>query len=104
MEPRLGANLGRVRVHTAAESAAAAKGFGARALTVGGDVHFNGGEFQPGTREGNKLIGHELAPVVQGQKSGGQRKPDDEANADEKEGPEGSNPDEPAEQEADAVA
>src|SRR4051794_26418454 len=41
MEPKLGANLGSVRVHTGGESHQAAKGFGARAFTVGEDVHFN---------------------------------------------------------------
>src|SRR5689334_1524139 len=43
MEPKLGANLGNVRVHTGNESVEAARGFGARAFTVGEDVHFNTG-------------------------------------------------------------
>jgi hypothetical protein len=38
------------------ESAEAAKGFGARAFTVGENIHFNSGEFQPGTKEGDKLL------------------------------------------------
>src|SRR5438067_8854427 len=41
MEPKLGGSLGNVRVHTGGESADAARGFGARAFTVGDDVHFN---------------------------------------------------------------
>ena len=41
MELKLGANLGSVRVHTGGESAdTASMGFGARAFTVGEDVHF----------------------------------------------------------------
>jgi hypothetical protein len=101
MEPRLGASLGSVRIHTGGESADAAKGFGARAFTVGDDVHFNAGEFQPGTKEGDKLLAHELTHVVQGQKSGIQR--DAKKGEEEKGGPEVSKPEEPAEKEADAV-
>src|SRR6185436_11878930 len=102
MEPKLGGNLGNVRVHTDAESTEAAKGFGARAFTVGEDIHFNQGEFSPGSREGDKLLAHELTHVVQGQKSGIQRK--EEAGGGEKkdQGPEVSDPAEPAEVEAEA--
>jgi hypothetical protein len=104
MEPKLGANLGSVRVHTSGESAEAAKGFGARAFTIGEDVHFNSGEFQPGTKAGDKLLAHELTHVVQGQKSGVQRKADgDEHKNGDKGGPEVSDPGEPAEKEADAT-
>jgi len=74
MEPKLGADLSGVRVHTGGESAQAAAGFGARAFTVGSDVHFNAGQFSPGTKEGDKLLAHELTHVVQGQRSGIQRK------------------------------
>jgi hypothetical protein len=118
MEPKLGADLSSVRVHTGGDSATAAKGFGARAFTVGSDVHFNAGEFSPGTKEGDKLLAHELTHVVQGQKSGVQRKPEEEEGK-EAEGAEGgaegkdaggkgdagevSDPNEPAEKEADAV-
>jgi Domain of unknown function (DUF4157) len=106
MEPKLGADLGGVRVHTGGQSADAAKGFGARAFTVGDDVHFNAGEFRPGTKEGDKLLAHELTHVVQGQKSGVQRSPEkgEEAKGGgEKGGGEVSKPEEPAEKEADAV-
>src|SRR5262249_14407604 len=60
MEPKLGADLSSVRVHTAGDSAKAARDLGARAFTVGEDVHFNAGEFQPGSKEGDKLLAHEL--------------------------------------------
>ncbi len=122
MEPKLGASLGSVRVHTGSESADAAKGFGARAFTVGEDVHFNAGQFQPGTKEGDKLLAHELTHVVQGQKSGIQRKPEGDDKGGGEKGAEGggggggeggaeakgggaevSDPSEPAEKEADAT-
>ena len=110
MEPRLGADLSGVKVHTSGSSAEAAGQLGARAFTVGNDVHFNNGEFAPGSKEGDKLIAHELTHVVQGQKSGIQRKPEPGAEGAEGGGEhahgggEVSNPDEPAELEADAVS
>src|SRR5262249_48932811 len=97
MEPELGADLSSTRIQTGSESAEAARGFGARAFTVGEDVHFNSGEFAPGTKEGDRLLAHELTHVVQGQKSGIQRKSDGEG---EEKGPEVSDPAEPAEKEA----
>jgi hypothetical protein len=66
LEPILGPGIGQARIHTGAESAASAKGFGARAYTVGNDVHFGAGEYKPGTREGDRLLAHELTHVVQG--------------------------------------
>ena len=106
MEPKLGADLSGVRVHTGGESAKAAAGFGARAFTVGSDVHFNSGQYAPGTKEGDKLLAHELTHVVQGQNAGVQRKADDD-HAEAKEGAAGgehevSDPNEAAEKEADA--
>ena len=100
MEPQLGADLSSVRLHTSGESAETAGQLGARAFTVGSDVHFNSGEFTPGTKEGDRLIAHELTHVVQGQKSGVQRKPE---VGEEEAGANVSHPDEPAEKEADAV-
>lgn len=92
--------LKRLRAATR-ESAKAASGFGARAFTVGSDVHFGAGQYAPGTKEG-----HELTHVVQGKNAGIQRKAAD----DEKDGgreqdsaPEVSDPSEPAEK-ADSVA
>ena len=81
MEPKLGADLSDVQVHTGGGSAKAAAGLGARAFTVGNDVHFNAGEFAPGSKEGDRLLAHELTHVVQGKKSGVQRKPNDNTNA-----------------------
>jgi hypothetical protein len=104
MEARLGADLSGVNVHTGGDSAAAATELGARAFTVGNDVHFGAGEFAPGSREGDKLLAHELTHVVQGARSGVQRKAegDGETGAHEH-AADVSQPDEPAEKEADAV-
>lgn len=106
MEPHLGADLSSVSIHVGAESAEAADQLGARAFTVGNDVYFGAGQFNPGTKEGDTLLAHELTHVVQGEAAGIQRKSDGEAA----ENPEAdahehvSQPDEPAEKQADAVA
>ena len=106
MEPRVGADLSNVRVHTSGESADAAEGMSAKAFTTGTDVHFGRGNYQPGTKEGDRLIAHELTHVVQGQRSGIQRKAEERGD-DHAGGAEGgatvSEPGEPAELEADAV-
>lgn len=104
MEPRLGADLSSVRLHTSGESNVAADQFGARAFTVGSDVHFGAGEFAPGTKEGDRLLAHELTHVVQGQQAGIQRKAQDEHDSDHGHEDEVSQPHEPAEKEADSVA
>jgi hypothetical protein len=118
MESKLGADLSSVRVHTGGDSAKAATDFGARAFTVGSDVHFNAGQFAPGSKEGDKLLAHELTHVVQGQKSGVQRKAEqdggdapagaseakDAAHGDEGKTAEVSDPSDPAEQEAEQVS
>jgi hypothetical protein len=112
LEPKLGADLSAVRVHTGGDSAAAASQYGARAFTLGNDVHFNNGEFAPGTKEGDRLLGHELTHVVQGQNTSTvHRKADDAKGGEGKPEAEGSEagdhdvsqPHEPAEQEADAM-
>src|SRR5688572_16865454 len=61
VEQATGADLGGVRVHTGSSSNTAAEAVSARAYTVGQDVHFAAGEYNPGTQEGNRLLAHELA-------------------------------------------
>jgi hypothetical protein len=101
MEPKLGADLSGVRVHTGSDSAQAATQFGARAFTVGNDIHFNAGQFAPGSKEGDKLLAHEITHVLQTQRSGVQRKAEETDGVDEAK-TDISQPHEPAEQEADA--
>ena len=69
-EPRMGSDLGDVRVHTGASAARSAQALNARAYTVGSDVHFGAGQFQPDTQPGRHLIAHELTHVLQ-QRQGG---------------------------------
>jgi hypothetical protein len=69
MAPRFGADLGGVRLHRGDDASALAKAAGARAFTLGSNVVFGRGEFRPSSREGQRLIAHELTHVLQ-QRSG----------------------------------
>lgn len=65
MEPRFAHDFGNVRVHSNSEAAQAAGSVDARAYTIGSNVIFGAGEFRPNSEEGQRLIAHELAHVVQ---------------------------------------
>jgi hypothetical protein len=69
-EPRFQSGFGRVRVHAGARAADSAAAIKARAYTVGHDIAFADRQYRPGSREGRRLIAHELAHVVQ-QRGGG---------------------------------
>jgi hypothetical protein len=64
-EGRFGAHFGDVRVHAGGAAGEAARASGARAVTVGDDIAFDGGEYRPETHEGRALIAHELAHTLQ---------------------------------------
>jgi uncharacterized protein DUF4157 len=61
MEPRFGRDFGEVRIHYGPRADAAATSIKARAFTVGRDITFADRQYRPGTREGAKLLAHELA-------------------------------------------
>lgn len=62
MERGFGGDFSDVRVHDGGGEAAA---LGALAYTGGSDVQFRQGAYEPGSRAGQELIGHELTHVVQ---------------------------------------
>lgn len=64
-EPRLGASLSQVRLHTDAPAARLAGSLSARAFAVGQDLVFGAGQYRPGTLEGRRLLAHELTHVLQ---------------------------------------
>ncbi|MDQ6891914.1 MAG: DUF4157 domain-containing protein [Acidobacteriota bacterium] len=64
-ESRFGAAFGRVRVHTDAHAARTASDINARAFTVGHDIAFAPGHYAPHSDQGQRLLAHELAHVVQ---------------------------------------
>ena len=65
MEPRFGHDFSQVRVHNDAQAAESARAVNALAYTVGQDVVFGAGKYQPETSRGNELLAHELTHVVQ---------------------------------------
>jgi hypothetical protein len=65
MEQRFGHDFFRVRLHFDGAAGQSAQHLNANAYTVGHDIVFGAGRFAPGTREGRRLIAHELAHVVQ---------------------------------------
>jgi hypothetical protein len=93
MEAAFGVPLEHIRLHTDAEADEIAEEHEAEALTVGSHIAFAAARFDPDTDEGEELLAHELAHVVQ--RGGGEARLD---------GPD-SEPGEPAEREAyDAAA
>src|SRR5438105_1202427 len=65
MEPRFGHDFSQVRAHTDERAAESARAVNALAYTAGQDVVFGGGQYEPETMEGKKLLAHELTHVVQ---------------------------------------
>jgi Domain of unknown function (DUF4157) len=65
MESRFGHDFSDVRVYTDKQAVESAEALNAQAYTVGKDVVFGEGQYEPGTIEGQRLLAHELAHVVQ---------------------------------------
>jgi hypothetical protein len=65
MESAFGQSFDDVRVHTDDRASKSAESVGANAYTVGSDIVFKSGQFDPGSASGQKTIAHELAHVVQ---------------------------------------
>lgn len=69
-EPRFGYDFSHVRVHGDSKAAESADAVDALAYTVSNKVVFGQGRYSPDTRAGKKLLAHELAHVVQQERSG----------------------------------
>ena len=65
MESHLGADLSDVRVDSGGAASESAKAVQAKAYTVGNDVVFGSGVYEPGTDQGRHTLAHELTHVVQ---------------------------------------
>jgi len=65
MESALGASFENVRVHTDQAASKSAESVGANAYTVGSDVVFRSGHYDPSSAVGQRTLAHELAHVVQ---------------------------------------
>lgn len=73
MENELGSDFGDVRVHTGPSADSLAGRLDAVAFTMRNDIFFARGRYSPGTREGDRLLAHELVHVIQ---QNGIRSPD----------------------------
>jgi hypothetical protein len=69
-EVRLAHDFGRVRVHSDLRAQKLARSVNARAFTLGNDIVFDSGQYQPGSIGGRRLLAHELTHVAQ-QNGGG---------------------------------
>jgi hypothetical protein len=65
MEPRFGHDFSAVRVHTDEKADRSARAVNALAYTAGRDIVFGAGHYRPGTSDGQRLLAHELAHIVQ---------------------------------------
>lgn len=70
MERHFGHDFSAVRVHAEGTAADSARALGALAYTVGSDVVFAPGEYQPRKAAGVQLLAHELTHVVQQSRGG----------------------------------
>jgi hypothetical protein len=66
-EPRFGHEFKHIRVHTGAEASRLAQAVRAKAFTVGRDIMFGEGHYQPTSPTGQWLMAHELTHVLQQQ-------------------------------------
>ena len=65
MENRFGVDFSKVSIHTGTAAADMNRQINAKAFTVGKDIFFNNGEYQPGDKDGKMLLAHELTHVMQ---------------------------------------
>ncbi|MEO1438074.1 MAG: DUF4157 domain-containing protein, partial [Bacteroidota bacterium] len=71
MEGGFGTKLGQVNIHTDNAAVRMNQRMNAKAFTVGNDIFFNQGQYNPGTGSGQRLLAHELTHTIQ-QSGGGQ--------------------------------
>jgi len=64
-ESRMGADFSNVRVHTDSTADEAARSIDAEAYTMGTDIAFAKGNYEPASPAGRELLAHELTHVVQ---------------------------------------
>jgi len=74
MESAMGVDFRGVRIHSDVRSDSLSRSVNARAFTVGQDIYFRQGAYEPGSSKGRELLAHELTHVVQQSGSGIQRK------------------------------
>jgi Domain of unknown function (DUF4157) len=69
MESRFGTDFSNVKIHTGNDAVQMNRELNAQAFTVGSDIYFNSGKYNPSSESGRHLLAHELTHTVQ--QSGG---------------------------------
>ena len=64
-EPRFGTDFSQVRVHADSQAAETAQVLNSLAFTLGRDIVFGAGQYQPSASEGRRLLAHELTHILQ---------------------------------------
>ncbi len=65
MQNRFGTDFNDVKIHTGGEAIQMNRELSAKAFTVGNDIYFNEGQYNPNSDEGKHLLAHELTHTVQ---------------------------------------
>ena len=104
MEWRFGLSLGNVRIHSGPKADALSRALMAHAFALGADVNFAAGQYKPGTKQGDFLLAHEIAHVVQAGHATEAPAPQAPADQGPRKSSSVSEPDDAIEVEADQVA
>ncbi|WP_428223897.1 eCIS core domain-containing protein [Flavobacterium sp.] len=65
MESRFGVDFSSVRIHTNSTAVQMSQELNAKAFTVGNDIYFNQGQYNPDSSVGKHLLAHELTHTIQ---------------------------------------
>ncbi len=65
MENRFGTDFSYVKIHTGDYAVQMSRELNAQAFTVGSDIYFNSGKYNPSSDSGKHLLAHELTHTVQ---------------------------------------
>ncbi|GAB5401598.1 MAG: hypothetical protein Aureis2KO_31830 [Aureisphaera sp.] len=65
MESRFGTDFSNVSIHTGSQAIQMNRELNAHAFTVGNDIYFNEGKYNPSTQSGKHLLAHELTHTIQ---------------------------------------
>ncbi|PSK93422.1 uncharacterized protein DUF4157 [Taibaiella chishuiensis] len=65
MESRFATDFSSVKIHTGREAEGFSRQLNAQAFTVGNDIYFNSGKYNPASAEGKHLLAHELTHTLQ---------------------------------------
>ncbi|MFT5821032.1 MAG: hypothetical protein ACI8ZM_002281 [Crocinitomix sp.] len=65
LSSKFGEDFSAVKIHNNSRAHQLASEINAKAFTVGQEIYFNNGEYQPNSKAGKKLLAHELTHTVQ---------------------------------------